>query len=72
MFSFTRQINQRITPEYSLVPLLSIVSIRLLQLVHIDSQVNENHSVIKIRDINTDLCFLLLTARSSQILITVL
>lgn len=72
MFSFTRQINQRITPKYSLVPLLSIVSIRLLQLVHIDSQVNENHSVIKIREISTDLCFLLLTARSSAILITVL
>lgn len=71
MFSFTRQINQRITPKYSLVPLLSIVSIRLLQLVHIDSQVNENHSVIKIREISTDLCFLLLTARSSAILITV-
>lgn len=72
MFSFTRQINQRITPKYSLVPLLSIVSIRLLQLVHIDSQVNENHSVIKIREISKDLCFLLLTARSSAILITVL
>lgn len=72
MFSFTRQINQRITPKYSLVPLLSIVSIRLLQLVHIDSQVNENHSVIKIREISTDLCFLLFTARSSAILITVL
>lgn len=72
MFSFTRQINQRITPKYSLVPLLSVVSIRLLQLVLIDSQVNENHSVIKIREISTDLCFLLLTARSSAILITVL